>query len=131
MLLKSVFKIPLFRVHTSLHMFWAICWDRLRVLAEMWPELSLSVRKRRVKSANDCPTLLDEVWNWPHCPHTLLFFNMPSIWLTGNVPYMSAGNRGDHCSGLLCLTALQIISALHKIKGVYVSCVQTLEFGNL
>lgn len=48
---------------------------------EMCPELSLTVWKRGVKSVNDWPTSLDEVWNWPRCPHTPLFFNASSIWL--------------------------------------------------
>lgn len=71
---ESVLKLFAFR-HIHLSICWgAVRWDRPRALREMRPELSLTVRKRGVKSVNDWPTSLDEVWNWPPMPpHSTVF----------------------------------------------------------
>lgn len=67
--------------------FAGIAWGLLEKMHH-WPELFLAVRKGRVKSGNDWPTLLDEVWNSESCrhthTHTLLVFNTSSIWLNGS-----------------------------------------------
>lgn len=61
--------------------------------------------KREVKSVNDCSTFLDEVWNWPRCPHTLLAFSTPVHLAQPLKDFLSgmllAGlwGTGDHCSG--------------------------------
>lgn len=64
--------------------FAGIAWGLLEKM-QHWPELFFAVRESRVKSGNDWPTLLDEVWNCESCsPHTPLFFNTSSIWLNGS-----------------------------------------------
>lgn len=61
--------------------------------------------KREVKSVNDCSTFLDEVWNRPRCPHTLLAFSTPVHLAQPLKDFLSgmllAGlwGTGDHCSG--------------------------------
>lgn len=50
-----------------------------------------AVSLQQVISVNDCSCFLDDVWEWPCCPHASLFFNIPSIWLHRSETHVAPG----------------------------------------